>query len=193
MQHYNDLYQHVKIISDEYNHAVNLGLVERIGDDRKTKIKNNFIGLTEPADSSLLRQLSESLHEKIGSLNETVVVGMYKSGIVVATSMGMVRQSRFAWTTPDKINQPSIVFSEDHRSGTRHYLYGLKYSDKVLLIEDEVTSGKGLSGLALRLHRSGIQIVGIACYLETINFSGREYIKQKTGFDLVSLIRVELS
>lgn len=73
-----------------------------------------------------------------------------------------------------------------------HYLYGIKPVDKVLLIEDEVTSGRGLAGLASTLREHQVEITAMCSIIETVNFGGRELIKSETGIELVSLVQAEL-
>lgn len=189
----NSLYSSVEIVEDDTNGLVKLDIVERIGDKRKTKLSNNFIGLLEPADIRVMQELSRLLAEKIGAVDETVVVGMHKSGIVAAAHLGNARMSTFSWTTPDTIDSAGIEYLEDHRPDKAHYLYGISPSDRVILVEDEVTSGKGISGLALALKAQNIGVVAIASYIETVNFGGRELIRDQTGLDLVSLVKVRLS
>lgn len=186
------LYTRLRIESDLTDGLVTLSLVERLGDQRKTKVKNNFTGLLEPADSAVVTKLANILAGQIGDVNETVVVGMYKSGIVTAAYLGLARRTRFAWTTPDSLDEACLVFNEPHRANSQHFLYGLSIDDRVILVEDEITSGHGIVGLTKVLNEVGIRVVAITSFIETLNFGGRAYIKQETGLDLISLTKIRL-
>lgn len=193
MSNPNTLYTSVEIVDDDTNGLVELGIVERQDDTRKTKLRNNFIGLLGPADVDVAQKLAELLAGKIGDVDETVVVGMHKSGIVAATLLGIARESAYAWTTPDSIGANGITYFEDHRPDKAHHLYGISPDSRVLLVEDEVTSGKGIAGLASELRAHNIGVVAIASFIETINFDGRGYIRETTGLELTSLVQVRLS
>lgn len=196
MNDYDQAYKEVSIIDDGSNGKISLSALSRHGDTRKTKIKNNFTGLLESADSLLLSELCEKLNDKLQlHTDDATIVGMYKSGIIVAGFLALHRGARFNWSTPDKIGeyQDAICYMEDHREDKAHYLYGLKSTDRVIVVEDEITSGKGVVGLTVKLREHGIEVVSICSILETVNFGGRNYIKSETGIDLVSLAKVELS
>ena len=193
MKAVNDSYSTIRIVDDGSYGLIQLSLVSRIGVERKTKVNNNFVGLLQPAPSDLLEKLSRLLSDRIGDADEDIIIGMYKSGIVVSGSLALARQSKFCWSTPDRLASDCIEYHEPHRPEQKHYLYGLRPGDKVLIVEDEITSGKGVAGLTKKLRQHGVRVVGIASYLETLNFNGRLTIKLETGIDLVSLAQVELS
>jgi orotate phosphoribosyltransferase len=73
-----------------------------------------------------------------------------------------------------------------------HYLYGVRQTERVMLIEDEISSGKGVSGFCQALRKNGIEVVSIVSFIETINFEGRKLIKDTTGLDLISLTKIQL-
>jgi adenine phosphoribosyltransferase len=188
-------FTNVRIVEDGAEGQMQLSALSRHGDTRKTKIKNNFTGLLQAADSRLLADLCSRVNTKLPAVSgDEIVVGMYKSGIIAAGYLAMQRGVRFNWTTPDKLGDfdKAICYTEDHRDKS-HYLYGVKPSDNVVLVEDEVTSGKGIAGMAAELQKHGVHVIAICSLLETLNFKGREYIKAQTGLDLVSLTKIKLS
>lgn len=196
MSDYNASYQNVRIIEDGTNGQVKISTLARHGESRKTKLKNNFTGMLEAADSKLLLDLCKQMSQQLPiPTSGEVVVGMFKSGIVMAGYLALARNCSFTWSTPDKLGDynQAIYYEEDHIKSKGHYLYGLKPGDKVILVEDEVTSGKGLVGLSEVLLRHDIEVLAIAGVIETVNFEGRAFIRDNTGIELVSLVRVELS
>lgn len=120
---------------------------------------------------------------------------MYKSGIVMAAYLAMARGTRFTWSTPDEFGdfQSAVQFQEGHRKTAAHYFYGLKPGDKVIIIEDEITSGLGVADLTKVLRNYDIEVIAICSVLETVNFSGRELIKAETNLELRSLTKVEVA
>ena len=196
MLDYNQTYKHVEITEDDSNGQIKLSIVTRHGENRKTKLKNNFVGLLDNADSRLLLELCHLLNKKLpNNINDELVVGMYKSGIIMAGYLALERRSSFTWSTPDKLGdyEDAIYYNENHRNTEAHYFYGLKSGDRVILVEDEITSGKGMVGLTKVLREQGIEVRAICSILETVNFGGRDLIETETGLSLISLARVELS
>lgn len=192
----NESYEKLTIIDDGSNGALKLSTIARHGGSRKTKIVNNFIGVLESADSRTVLDLCQKLNKKLpASAGQEIVVGMYKSGIIMAGYLALTRGSNFTWSTPDEYGDTSQVvkYAEDHHVAAIHHFYGLKPGDRVILVEDEVTSGKGLVGLVELLRAKGIDVIAICSILETVNFGGRDLIKTETGIELVSLAKVELS
>jgi len=191
----NDSYEKLSIIEDGSHGLLKLSTIARHGGNRKTKIVNNFIGVLEAADSTTVLQLCQELNKRLPAVtNDEVVVGMYKSGIIMAGYLALARGTRFTWSTPDEYGDTSqvIKYAEDHHVAATHHFYGLKPGDKVVLVEDEVTSGKGLVGLVELLRSKDIEVITICSMLETVNFGGRELIKNSTGIELISLAKLEL-
>ena len=197
MLDFNKAYSSVSIIEDGSDGAIQLSTVARQGGSRKTKIKNNFVGVLEAADSKLVLKLCRELNKRLPSpvSSEEIVVGMFKSGIIMAGYLAAERKVKFTWSTPDEYGDPSEVirYDENHHIAAAHYFYGLKPGDKVIIIEDEITSGRGIVGLVDLLRSKDIEVLAICSILETINFGGRALIKEKTGIDLISLAKVEMS
>jgi adenine phosphoribosyltransferase len=196
MGSYKDAYQNLTVIEDGSHGLVELDTISRHGQDRATKIRNNFIGHLIPAEPKLLLEILRMLNAKLPKTQENeVVVGMPTSGIIMSSALAQVRDSRYNFAVTQEFGDLGSVFSltEDHRDLHKHYLYGVKPGDKVIIIEDEVTSGLGVTQLTLALTDFGANVIAIASVIETINFGAREHIKKATDHDLVSLVKVELS
>lgn len=195
MQHFDNLFSNIEIVEDETSGLVKLSLTDRHGESRKTKIKNNFSGQLGLSDSAVLYSLAELVDKKLPQPpKEEVVVGMMVSGVIMAGYLALVRNSKFNYSVFEKYGQPgeALEFEEEHR-GKMHYVYGLKPGDKVIIFEDEVTSGKGVADFTKFLKENGIEVLAIATVIENLNFKAGEFILKETGIDLVSLVRVRLS
>jgi len=196
MLDFNKAYGKVEIIEDGSNGRIKLSAINRQSEDRKTKLKNNFVGVLDTADSRLVLELCQELNKKLPDVSDDeIVVGMYKSGIIMAGYLAMVRKAKFTWSTPDEFGdfQDAVQFQEGHRKTATHYFYGLKPGNKIILVEDEITSGLGVADLTKVLRDYNIEVVAICSILETINFGGRDLIKTKTGLELESLVKVEVA
>lgn len=194
MADYNESYTNIEIIEDKTHGLVDLSTIQRHGSTRKTKIKNNFTGLLQPSDSKNFLYIVKLLNAELPD-DDAIVVGMYKSGIIMAGYLALARDSSLAWTTPDQLGDvaSAVCFKENHWDSKAHYLYGLKPGDSVIIVEDEVSSGKGVAGFANELTANGIRVAAICSVIETLNFGGREHIKETCGLDLVSIVKIKLS
>ncbi len=191
----NESYEKVTIIDDGSHGALKLSTIARHGGSRKTKIVNNFIGVLESADSKTVLHLCQELNKRLPApTSHEIVVGMYKSGIIMAGYLALARGTNFTWSTPDAYGDTSqvIKYVEDHHIEATHHFYGLKPGDRVVLVEDEITSGKGLVGLVELLRSKDIEVITICSMLETVNFGGRDLIRSGTGIELISLAKVKL-
>jgi orotate phosphoribosyltransferase len=64
--------------------------------------------------------------------------------------------TRLTYTLP---GGPAIAFVEPHSSiGKTHYLHGLSRGDRVVIVEDEVTTGRTLLSAARALREAGVAI-----------------------------------
>lgn len=194
MAEYNESYKNIEVVEDKTDGSVELVTVQRHGSTRKTKIKNNFTGLLEPSNSKNFLHIAKLLNDELPE-DDAIVVGMYKSGIIMAGYLALARESRLAWTTPDQIGDvaSAVCFKENHWDSKAHYLYGLEPGDSVIIVEDEVSSGKGVAGFANELIANGIDVAAICSVIETLNFGGREHIRNECGIELVSLVKIKLS
>ena len=63
----------------------------------------------------------------------------------------------------------------------------------MIVVDDEITSGKGVVALTKALREFGVDVYGVGGIIETINFGAREVIRQEIGLELTSLVQVELA
>jgi adenine phosphoribosyltransferase len=193
---YKDKFNKITIVKDETNGAVKLSLIERFESDRKVKISNNFVSQVETLDAIVLKQVIQLLNNKLPAHQPTEkILGLASSGIPMATALALHRESKFIFSTSGKFGNYENVFcfSEAHRNDKKHYFYGLEPTDEVIIIEDEVSSGLGLSNLIKALQDYGVNILAVCTVVEVLNFEAREKLKQECNIDLLSLIEVKLS
>jgi len=96
-----------------------------------------------------------------------LLLGLDAGGIVptVAVALASELPYRLAWKLdldlPDKHR-----FTESHARRTKVFAYGDLAGARVLLIDDEVTTGRTLASLATVLYDAGAQVAGAACLIE---------------------------
>ena len=88
------------------------------------------------------------------------VVGFPEGGLVPAFAFAQVVDRPLILSTRLRLERaPVISFEEPHSpQGTSHYLYGLRPGDAVVIIEDEVTTGRTVINAVRALRAAGIRI-----------------------------------
>ncbi|MFC1790069.1 phosphoribosyltransferase [Patescibacteria group bacterium] len=186
----------LKIITDKTNGLITMDLVERVGENRKYKIKNNFTGILAKSDVKKFEKICKLLNKELPApVKDEVVVGMVESGVVMACMLAKVRNTRFTYSTKREYRSDTtpIKILEKRVNNRVHHFYDLNPKDKVIIIEDEVSKGDGLC-LAWETFRThGIEVLALCSIIETLNYHARENIKKRTGLNLVSLVEIELN
>tara|TARA_B100000508_G_scaffold108364_1_gene86464 strand:- start:3601 stop:4194 length:594 start_codon:yes stop_codon:yes gene_type:complete len=195
MEEHQKEYNQIEIITDDTNGLVELDTVKRYNQDRATKIRNNFVGHLFPAKAELLQQILEKLNPKLVSPDENeLIVGLPTSGTIMAPALSLVRGTPYNFGIGHEFESKDTAFGfvEDERNKKPIYLYVLEKHHKVIIIEDEVTSGNGVIALTKAIREWGAEVVEIATVVETLNFGARDKVKEATGLDLKSLVQIEL-
>lgn len=193
---YKDKYNFIKVVEDPTEGLVELGIVERTNADRKSKITNNFISQVRVLDSKALKKVTELLNKKLPKKSsDEIILGLQTSGTPMAAALALERGSDFVFSTSGEFGDISSVFNfiEGHRDDKKHFIYGIKGGDSVVIVEDEITSGNGIISLIKALQDFGIKIVAVATAIEVVTFDAKKHIKEETGIDIISLIKIEVS
>ena len=193
---YKDKYTSIQVIDDPTNGLVKLGLIDRVDSDRKSKITNNFVSQIGVLDPNVLKTVIKKLNDKLPLKTAgEKILGLQYSGVPMATALALERGSRFVFSTATNFGNIQDVFSftEGHRNNSKYYFYGLEKGDSVIIIEDEVTSGKGMVDLIKALRIYNVDIVAVCTALETVTFGARDLIKNEIGIDLISLIKIDIN
>jgi adenine phosphoribosyltransferase len=88
------------------------------------------------------------------------VVGFPEGGVVPAFAFAQAIDRPVILSSRLQLErEPVISFEEPHSPlGTTHYLYGLRPGDSVVIIEDEVTTGRTVINAVRALRASGIRV-----------------------------------
>lgn len=119
-----------------------------------------------------------------------LLLGLDAGGILptVAVALASGLPYRLAWKLdldlPDKAR-----FSEPHANRTDVYAYGDLAGRRVLIVDDEITTGRTLAGLVQVLRDGGAHVTGIACLIEDTTGQARA-IMDALGVPLCTLTRI---
>jgi adenine phosphoribosyltransferase len=119
-----------------------------------------------------------------------VLIGLDAGGILPTIAMALASDLpyRLAWKLdldlPDKRR-----FTEPHARRTEVFAYGDLGGARVLLVDDEVTTGNTLSNLAAVLRDADVHVLGVACLIEDTLGNARPLLESQ-GVPLCTLTQL---
>lgn len=185
-----------KIIKDKTNGLLKVVLAPRTGDQRSYYIRNNLDGRFSKGEPSAAQEVIRAITEELPPVDEReVILGFAEGSTLLAWLLAQARGSLFVSSTKSQRSDylQKIEFSEDHRNtASTHFVYPLEKRDKVIMLEDEISTGHTILNAYRSLAEFGIQVVRIAVVIEILNFNARENLLQETGIELVSACQIIL-
>ncbi|MFB6517601.1 phosphoribosyltransferase [Streptomyces sp. NPDC056401] len=177
-------------------------IVERLSigpQSRRERIIHSLDGLEDPVAPSdlagvgteLWHRVREEMGTKLDSLD--FLLGLDAGGILptVTLASAAALPYKIAW----KLHLPlagAVRFSEPHAMRTDVYAYGIAEGQRMLLVDDEVTTGHTLANLAQSLREAGAAPVAAACLVEDTTRGARELLASH-GVPLISLTTIGTS
>ena len=151
--------------------------------------------LTEqiPATTAELLQSATNWLLAEGNFKQaTKIVGEEdKGGILVASTslatglpFGMAR-----WYPSGLEGQVAIVFDMEYTRGNL-YLNGVNEEDRVIIVDDMISTGGTMLALVEAIQSAGATIVDIICVAEKVDYGGVEKVAEKTGYRVKSLLKI---
>jgi adenine phosphoribosyltransferase len=118
-----------------------------------------------------------------------VLLGLDAGGILptVAVALASDLPYRLAWKL-DLDLPHKHHFSEPHSRRADVFAYGDLAGTRVLLVDDEITTGQTISNLAVVLREAGAHVTGALCLIEDVTGDGRAWLRSQ-GVPLCTLTR----
>lgn len=119
-----------------------------------------------------------------------LLLGLDAGGILptIAVALASGLPYRLAWKL-DLDLPHKARFSEPHARRTSVYAYGDLAGRRVLIVDDEITTGRTLAGLVQVLRDGGAHVTGIACLIEDTTGQART-VMDTLGVPLCTLTRI---
>jgi adenine phosphoribosyltransferase len=138
---------------------------------RSVRIVHDLDGIQHEVAPSLLTATGGALWEtwtRHPAFTEPdLILGLDAGGILPAVAVALASglPYRLAWKLD--LDLPCKArFSEPHARRTDVYTYGDLTGRRVLIVDDEITTGQTLVGLVRVLRDGGAHVTGIACLIE---------------------------
>ncbi|WP_432023218.1 phosphoribosyltransferase family protein [Streptomyces parvus] len=175
-------------------------IVERLSvgaTSRRERVIHSLDGLEHPVHpdtlantgADLWRLLQEQVPDGLGSVD--FLLGLDAGGILPTVSLAGPAQLpyKIAW----KLHLPldgAVRFSEPHAMRTDVFAYGITPGQRIVIVDDEITTGRTLADLTRRLREAGAVPLAAACLVEDTTRGARDLLTD-LGMPLVSLTTIE--
>jgi adenine/guanine phosphoribosyltransferase-like PRPP-binding protein len=174
-------------------------IVERLSvgpTSRRERVIHSLDGLEKPVHPDTLASTGAKLWERVVAkvpadlLTVDFLLGLDAGGILPTVCLASAARLpyKIAW----KLHLPlsgAVRFSEPHAMRTDVFAYGIASGQRMLLVDDEITTGRTLADLTRRLREAGAQPVAAACLVEDTTQGARALLAE-LGIPLIALTTI---
>jgi adenine/guanine phosphoribosyltransferase-like PRPP-binding protein len=162
------------------------------------KYKFLLNSLTEqiPATSVELLQAATDWIVAEGEFGQaTKLIGEEDKGAILVASTSLATRLPFGmarWYPVGIEGQISVDFKMEYASG-QLYLNGVEENDKVIIVDDMISTGGTLLALIKAVQLAKGEIIDIVCVAEKIEYFGVHQIEMETGYQPKTLLKVSIA
>lgn len=173
-------------------------IVERRGvaaQQRAERIVHRLDGLEGPVTIDEVNDTAGQLWERCQAALDHLdridfILGLDAGGII--PTLGLAAASGLPYKIAWKLDLPlpgAVCFTEPHAIRREVHAYHIEPGQRILVVDDEVTTGMTLVNLAAALRQAGADPIGAACLVEDARHQARERLASG-GINLVSLMTI---
>jgi adenine phosphoribosyltransferase len=142
-------------------------------------------------DPIILKELSLSV-SKHANLDIDKIVAVEAMGIHLATALSLTTGIPFVVIRKRSYGLPGEkeVFQKTGYGSSNLYVNDLKEGEKILLIDDVVSTGGTMIALINTLRDMGLQLKSVVAIIE--KGKGKEIVKRETGVDILSIVKLDV-
>ena len=154
--------------------------------------------LTEqiPATSAeLLRAATKLIVESGDFKRATKIAGEEDKGAILVASTALETGLPFGmarWYPSGLDGQVGVEFEMEYASG-QLFLNGIDKGDRVIIVDDMVSTGGTMLALIEAVEKAGANIVDIVCVAEKVEYGGVERIRKETGYQVKTLVKISVA
>ena len=169
--------------------------------DREIIEINNRGFIVNPLTEQIPATPPEMLHSaceailKVADNSFDKVVGEEDKGGVIVAGVALLARKPFGmlrWYPAGIPGQVQVPFSNEYTEGML-YLNGVEKGDRVLVVDDMISTGGTMLGIIRALDKAGAEIADIVCVGEKVNYNGVELIRKETGYIPKTIIKIDVS
>ena len=142
-------------------------------------------------DPKMLRELSLAVH-KHADLNVDKIVAVEAMGIHLATALSLATDIPFVVIRKRQygLEGEKEVYQKTGYGSSNLYINDLHEGEKILLIDDVVSTGGTLVALIETLKDMGLEIKSTVAVIEKGN--GKEFVEEQTGIKVLSIVKLDV-
>lgn len=154
--------------------------------------------LTEqvPATSAhLLRVAAQRVCDAIVAKSGLKLVGEEDKGGTLLAAVSLLSGLPFGiarWYPSGLEGQVKVEFGCEYTSGAL-YLNGVEAGDRIVIVDDMISTGGTLLGLIEAVRRAGASVEQIVCVAEKTDYDGVARVRDATGLDVATLVRISVA
>jgi len=142
-------------------------------------------------DPLMLRELSLAVH-KYADLDIDKIVAVEAMGIHLATALSLATDIPFVVIRKRQYGLPGEkeVYQKTGYGSSNLYVNDLHEGEKILLIDDVVSTGGTLIALIKTLQDMGLDLKSVVAIID--KGEGKEIVKKETGIDVLSIVKLDV-
>ena len=142
-------------------------------------------------DPLLLRELALAVH-KYADLNVDKIVAVEAMGIHLATALSLATDIPFVVIRKRQYGLPgeTEVYQKTGYGSSNLYVNDLHEGEKILLIDDVVSTGGTLVALIKTLEDMGLDLKSVVAIID--KGDGKKIVKKETGVDVLSIVKLDV-
>ena len=142
-------------------------------------------------DPIMLRELALVVH-KYANLDIDKIVAVEAMGIHLATALSLATDIPFVVIRKRQYGLPGEkeVYQKTGYGSSNLYVNDLHEGEKILLIDDVVSTGGTLVALIKTLQDMGLDLKSVVAIID--KGEGKEIVKKETGIDVLSIVKLDV-
>lgn len=143
-------------------------------------------------EPEILEEITDTILEKINLDGIELIVAAEAMAIHLATALSLKSRIPFIVLRKRQYGLPgeTPVFQTTGYSTSELYINYINKGDKVLILDDVISTGGTIVAMIEALESLGIEIEEIIAVIE--KGKGKEIVKEKTGHDVTTLIEIDV-
>lgn len=132
---------------------------------------------------------------KFGTFGANKILTEEDKGAPIAAAVSLAANLPLCmarWYPYDIISQVKVDIKSEYFSGSL-FMNGIKHGDKILIIEDTLSTGGTMIALIEAVKKAGASVVGAIAVVEKVENDGHDHVWIKTGIDVKTCMQIRLT